>query len=314
MDAAAPTPGKEVLNIPVKKVRTLHEIKKHTSIYLFISPFYILFLVFGLFPILFSLFLSLQSWDGLDTMKFIGFKNFQMLLQDGDFWQAVGNTFTIWFEQTIIMLFLSLVIAFLLNSAFVKLRSVWRFTYFLPNVTSLVAQTVLFYIFFSPKYGTIDYFIQKAGVAPIDWLNSNFWLQISIAIIGIWRWTGYNALIYLAGLQSIPDELYEAAKIDGATTTQSFFRITIPILRPIVLFTVIMSTIGGMQIFTEPQILTGGNGGPGGGGMTMVLYLYNQAFSNHLFGYASAIAWVLFIIILIFSLVNSLIIRRLSSK
>jgi len=296
-----------------KKESTWELIKKNKSIYLFISPFYILFIIFGLFPIVFSLYLSLQSWDGLDTMKFVGLRNFSLLMTDGEFWQSVGNTFIIWIESTVPMLLLALIIAFLLNAAFVKLRGFWRFTFFLPNVTSVVATTVLFGSFFSTKFGVLNWVLGKLGFGSIDWLNNNGWLQVAIAIMIIWRWTGYNAIVYLAGLQAVPEELYEAAKIDGASTTQIFFRITVPMMRPIILFTVILSTIGGMQIFTEPQILTGGTGGPGLGGMTMVLYLYNQAFSSHLFGYSSAIAWVLFLIIIVFSLLNSVLVRRLSN-
>ncbi|GGJ11706.1 cytochrome c biogenesis protein [Alicyclobacillus cellulosilyticus] len=292
---------------------TWRNIRRNWSLYLFISPFYILFFVFGLFPIIFSLVLSFESWDGLDTPRFIGLKNFALLMTDSQFWQSVGNTFIIWVESTIPMLFLALIIAFLLNSAFVKLREFWRFTFFLPNITSVVAEAVLFGAVFAPKFGLLNWVIERFGSPPVDWLDNNFWLQVAIAIMIIWRWTGYNAIIYLAGLQAIPEELYEAARIDGASLTQSFFRITIPLMRPIILFTVIMSTIGGMQIFTEPFVLTGGSGGPGQGGMTMVLYLYNQAFGSHLFGYSSAIGWVLFLIILVFSLFNSILVRRLGT-
>ncbi len=295
-----------------KKAHTWRDIRKHKTIYLFISPFYILFAVFGLFPILFSLFLSFQAWNGLDRMKFIGLENFALLMGDGVFWQSVLNTFIIWLESTIPMLFIALVLAFILNSALVKLRGFWRFAFFLPNVTSIVAEAIIFGSLFATQYGLVNNVLHFFGIPPIDWLNNNVWLQIGIAIMIIWRWTGYNTIIYLAGLQSLPYELYEAAKVDGASMARIFFSITLPLMRPIILFTVIMSTIGGMQVFTEPQILTGGNGGPGQGGLTIVLYLYNQAFNNYLFGYGSAIAWVLFVIILIFSLLNTLIVNRLS--
>nr|WP_245578019.1 sugar ABC transporter permease [Alicyclobacillus herbarius] len=290
------------------------QIKRHRTIYLFISPFYILFAVFGLFPIVFSIFLAFHSWDGLGPMQYVGIKNFELVLTDSQFWQAVLNTLIIWVESTIPMLFFALVIAFLLNSAFVKLRGVWRFSFFLPNITSIVAEAVLFGAYFQTKFGLLNYLLEKLGFGAVDWLNSNFWLQIAIAIMIIWRWTGYNSIIYLAGLQSISEDLYDAARIDGASVTQTFFRITIPLMRPIILFTVIMSTIGGMQVFTEPQVLTNGTGGPGHGGVTMVLYLYNQAFGNHLFGYGSAIGWFLFLIILLLSLLNSLLVNRISKS
>ncbi|MFD1677159.1 carbohydrate ABC transporter permease [Alicyclobacillus fodiniaquatilis] len=293
---------------------TWRRMKKNKSIYLFISPFYILFAVFGLFPIAFSFFLAMQNWDGLSAMKYVGFENFELVLTDGQFWQSVLNTFIIWVESTIPMLFFALVIAFLLNSAFVKLRGFWRFTFFLPNVTSIVAEAVLFGAFFQTKFGILNWVFEKLGFGAVDWLDTNFWLQIAIAILIIWRYTGYNAIIYLAGLQAISDELYDAAKIDGASTRQIFFRITVPMVRPIILFTVIMSTIGGMQVFTEPQILTNGTGGPGHGGVTMALYLYNEAFGTHLFGYGAAIGWFLFLIILLFSLFNSLLVNRIAKS
>jgi cellobiose transport system permease protein len=296
------------------KGETWREIKKNKIIYLLISPFYILFAVFGLFPIAFSFYLAMQKWDGLSPMQYIGFKNFELVLIDGQFWQSVLNTLIIWVESTIPQLFLALVIAFLLNSAFVKFRGFWRFTFFLPNVTSLVAEAVLFGTFFQTKFGILNWIFEKFGLSPVDWLNSNFWLQISISILIIWRWTGYNSIIYLAGLQAISEELYEAAKIDGASTSQIFFRITIPLMRPIILFTVIMSTIGGMQTFTESQVLTNSTGGPGHGGVTMALYLYNEAFGSHLFGYGAAIGWFLFLIVIAFSLLNSLLVNRIAKS
>lgn len=289
-------------------------VRKNKTVYLFISPFYILFAIFGLFPVVFSFYLAMQKWDGLSPMQYIGFKNFELVLTDSQFWQSVLNTFIIWIESTIPMLFFALIIAFLLNSAFVKLRSFWRFAFFLPNVTSIVAEAVLFGAFFQTKFGILNWFLGLLGIHPVDWLNQNFWLQIAIAILIIWRYTGYNSIIFLAGLQAISEEIYDAAKIDGASTRQIFFRITIPMVRPIILFTVIMSTIGGMQIFTEPQVLTNSTGGPGHGGLTMALYLYNEAFGSHLFGYGAAIGWFLFLIILAFSVLNSLLVNRIAKS
>lgn len=290
------------------------EIKKHKSIYLFISPFYILFAIFGLFPIVFSFYLAMQKWDGLSPMQYIGFKNFELVLTDGQFWQSFANTLIIWVEATIPQLFFALIIAFLLNAAFVKFRAFWRFAFFLPNVTSIVAEAVLFGAFFQTKFGILNWVLGQFGIHPVAWLEANFWLQVSVAILIIWRWTGYNAIIYLAGMQAISDDLYDAAKIDGASNRQIFFRITIPMLRPIILFTVIMSTIGGMQSFTESDVLTGGSGGPGHGAQTMALYLYNQAFGAHLFGYGAAIGWFLFIIVVAFSIINSLLVNRIAKS
>jgi cellobiose transport system permease protein len=283
---------------------------KHRAVYTAISPFYILFAVFGIFPILFSLYLSFQKWDGIGEMSFNGFNNFHYMLTDALFWQSVGNTFLIWIYSTIPMLLFAMIIAFLLNSAFVRFRGAYRIAYFLPNVTSIVAVAIIFSTLFANKYGLLNYLLTSIGTKPVEWLNLPFGIHIAIASMVIWRWTGYNAIIYLAGLQSIPNHLYEAAKIDGASTLQSFFRITIPLLRPVILFTVITSTIGGMQLFTEPQVLVGNNGGVGNNGMTIVLYLYREAFVSNHFGYASAVGWGMFVIIVLFSAVNWLITKE----
>lgn len=280
-------------------------LKAHLAPYIMISPFYILFIAFSLFPILFSLYLAFHSWDGLGPMEFVGLRNFRNLLTDDpEFWQSVGNTFVIWFLSTVPQLFAALVIAFLLNAAFMRFKDFYRAVYFLPNITSIVAVAIIFGSFFGSQFGLINGLLQTVGLPRIEWINDPFWVKVAISLMVIWRWSGYNAIIYLAGLQSIPNDLYEAATIDGASRMQQFFSITLPLLKPIILFTVILSTIGGMQLFTEPLILVGNTGGATKGGLTLVLYLYNQAFGNQMFGYASAVAWMLFLIIGIFSFVN----------
>ncbi|GGI46553.1 cytochrome c biogenesis protein [Paenibacillus marchantiophytorum] len=295
--------------------RIWKDIKRNTLVYMGISPFFILFGIFGLFPVLFSFYASFQKWDGIGQMTFIGIDNYKFLISDADFWHSITNTLYIWLLSTIPMLFLALIIAFLLNSAFLRFRTGYRILYFLPNITSIVAVAIVFGTLYSENYGFLNFILHSLGLDEIKWISSPFWVKVTIASMVIWRWTGYNAIIYLAGLQSIPTDLYEAARIDGASMPQSFFRITIPMLRPIILFTVITSTIGGMQVFTESQVLTGNTslGGVGHSAMTMVLYLYQQSFFNHLFGYGSAIAWGMFVIILVFSFINWKIIK-LSEK
>ncbi|WP_041824369.1 carbohydrate ABC transporter permease [Shouchella clausii] len=286
------------------------EIWKKRILYLFISPFFLLFAVFGIFPIFYSLYLSFHSWSGLGEKTFVGLSQFQYLLGDAEFWQAVGNTFAIWFLSSIPMLFFALVIAFLLNLPSLKGRSTYQTMFFITNVTSIVAVAIIFETIFSNQYGLMNYLLSLIGIAPLEWLNSGFLVKVVIASMVVWRFVGYNAIIYLAGLQNIPKTLYEAAIIDGANKTQIFFRITIPLLRPIILFTVIMTTIGSMQIFTEPQILLGNSGGVGGAGMTMTLYMYNEGFLNNQFGYASAVSWAMFIIIALFSLINWKLVQK----
>lgn len=309
-----PVEHKPVPKHPKSQDRLSAQIWKHRKEYLAISPFYILFAIFGLFPIAFSMFLSFQKWDGIGEMTYNGLGNYQFMLTDPEFWRAVGNTLLIWIYSTIPMLFIALVVAFLLNASFVRFRTFFRIGYFLPNVTSLVAVAIVFGTVFSNNYGLLNYMLSLLGLNSIEWLNKTWGIQLAISVMVIWRWAGYNAIIYLAGLQSIPTVLYEAAKIDGASGIQSFFKITIPNLRPIILFTVITSTIGGMQIFTEPQVLVGNDGGVSGGGMTIVLYLYREAFVNNYFGYGAAVGWGMFLLIAIFSIVNWKMVQGSSSN
>ncbi|WP_211747312.1 sugar ABC transporter permease [Paenibacillus sp. Marseille-Q4541] len=301
--------------LPVPPKRQLgREIWKNRAVYTAISPFYLLFAIFGLFPIGFSLYLAFHKWDGIGEMTYNGFNNFSYMLTDPEFWQAVGNTFMIWIYSTIPMLFFALVVAFLLHAPFVRFKTFFRIGFFLPNVTSIVAVSIIFAALFSNNYGVLNYVLGLFNIPLVAWLDVPWGIKVAISSMVIWRWTGYNAVIYLAGLQSIPTTLYEAAKIDGATGIQSFFRITIPLLRPVILFTVITSTIGGMQLFTEPQILLGNDGGTGGAGMTIVLYLYRESFINNYFGYGATVGWGMFLIIALFSFINWKVVQGTSSK
>lgn len=284
--------------------------KKNKGAYILISPFFLTFLVFGVFPVFFSIYLALSSWDGIGTMEFVGLRNFEYLMTDPLFWKSILNTLIIWFASTLPMIILALVVAFLLNSAFVKFSGVYKTLYFLPNVTAIVAVAIIFGVIFAPSYGLINYFVTSLGFNAIDWHNDSVGVKVAISAMIIWRWTGYNAIIFLAGLQKISGDLYEAARIDGANSFEIFTKITIPLLKPVLLFVVITSTIGGMQTFVEPQLLVGNSGGAGGGGLTIVLYLYQQAFVKNLYGYGSAIAIGLFVIIMLFSLINWKFIQR----
>jgi cellobiose transport system permease protein len=283
--------------------RRPNALRKFWPQYLSVAPFYVLFLVFGLFPLVFSIYLSFTDWDGMGSMKFVGLAQYQYLITDTRFWNAVGNTFIIWFISTIPMLFLALVIAFLLHQN-IRFKRFYRVAYFIPNVTSMVAMAIVFGSVFSDSFGLINSALTAIGASEVPWLSSPWGIKVTIAAMVIWRWTGYNSIIYLAGLQAIPTELYESARVDGAGSFQIFTRITIPMLRPVILFTVITSTIGGLSLFTEPQVLLGDTGGPGEAGMTIVLYQYYQAFNQFDFGYGAAIAWALFIIAVIFAIIN----------
>lgn len=271
--------------------------------YVAISPYFILFLVFGLAPIIFSIYISFHEWDGIGAMKFVGLAQYRYLFTDPDFWHSILTTLIIWVVNTVPMLTLALVLAFALHST-VRYKGFYRIAYFVPNITSMVAMAIVFGSLFASQAGLLNSALEWMHASGVPWLTNPWAIKISVAIMITWRWVGYNAIIYLAGLQAIPADVYEAAKVDGASTIQTFLRVTVPMLRPVILFTVITSTIGGLQIFTEPQVLLGDTGGPDNAGQTIVLYLYEHAFVNNQFGYGAAVAWALFLLILVFSVIN----------
>ncbi|SDS49494.1 carbohydrate ABC transporter permease [Actinoplanes derwentensis] len=284
--------------------------------YLAISPFYLLFTVFLLGPTLFSLYLAFHRWDGIGEMQYVGLDQFRFLIEDATFWLSVRNTLVIWVLSTVPMLFFALVLAALLNNT-KRLVGFYRVALFIPNITSVVAVAIVFGALFANNSGLVNITLQGLGLSGVPWLTDPWAIKVVIAMLMTWQWTGYNALIYLAGMQSIPSELYEAAKIDGAGPVRAFLSITIPMLRPIILFTVVVSTITGMQSFTEPQVLFGNNsavnansGGPGQAGLTMVLYFYRTAFGQNDYGYGAAIAWAVFLIVMVFTILNWRLVQR----
>ncbi|MFC5647880.1 carbohydrate ABC transporter permease [Paenibacillus solisilvae] len=236
-------------------------------------------------------------------MQSVGFNNFVYMFKDPSFWQVLINNVAIWLLANGPMLVIALVVAFVINMSIVKFKGIFRIAYFLPNITAMVAVVIIFQSMFGNEYGLINYFLEKLGLDKIAWFNSSAGVRVVIAAMIGWRYMGYNAVIFLSGLQRIPKDLYEAANLDGATTFQTFTKITIPMLRPIILFSVMMSTIGGFQIFTEPQVLAG-NQSPYPGSDTIVLYMFREGFIYQNYGYAAAVSWVLFIIIGIISVLN----------
>ncbi|WP_328859821.1 carbohydrate ABC transporter permease [Streptomyces sp. NBC_00306] len=298
---------------PRSKARS---VLRHWRLYAAISPFYLIFLAFGLIPVGFSLYLSFHRWDGLGSMEFAGLAQYRYLLSDTQFWNALGNTLVIWAMATFPMLFLALLVAVMINSA-KRLTSFYRFAFFVPNVTSVVAVAIVFGSVFSTNFGLVNAVLQGLGLDPVAWLQTPWSIKVSIAALMSWQWVGYNAIIFLAGLQTIPGELYEAARVDGANPVQTFFRITVPLMRPVILFTLVVSTVTGLQSFSEPQVLlsTTSNtstfaGGPDNAGQTMVLYFFQQSFDNNDFGYGAAVAWGIFLVVVIFSIVNWRLVAR----
>ncbi|WP_248736138.1 carbohydrate ABC transporter permease [Neobacillus rhizosphaerae] len=262
------------------------------------GPAFLLILIFTVYPVISSFILSFQEVRGIEK-SFVGFSNYSRLFHDPVFYKSLLNTFQILIVQVPIMLTLSLLIAAGLHSSMLKGKAFFRISYFMPAITALVAASIVFMILLDEHFGIVNYFLSFVGVDSIPWLTTPFWAKVSVIIVMTWRWTGYNMVIFLAGLQNIPSELYEAASIDGAGKVKQFFLITIPQLKPVFIFTVVMSTIGTLQLFDEPFILT--NGGPNSATMTITLYLYETGFKFFEFGYASAIAYVLVLITAIIS-------------
>ena len=282
--------------------------------YLLLSPFLGLFAVFGIFPLGFSLYLAFQSWEptsGLGAMQFVGFDNYRFALQDEWFWKSLRNTAWLALASGVPQHLVAIPLACFIQASFKRLRNGLVGAYFMPYITSTVAISILFSSLFSTDFGLINAGLQAlgralaslpglGGLAPggtIDWLNDPDRIKPAISMVVFWRYLGFNLVLYLAALQTIPADIYEAATMDGAGRFQQFFFITLPSLKPMIFFGVTLSVIGGLQLFEEPFILTGGRGGSDQSGMTTAIYLYRMAFDFNDFGAASAMSWLLFVLV-----------------
>ncbi|MGB4658795.1 MAG: sugar ABC transporter permease [Mobilitalea sp.] len=291
----------------MKKKSFLRTLKDNRVAYVYIAPFYILFAIFGLFPMAAGFLLSFFRWDGLGTMHFLGLTNYINLFKDTLFWKALSNTLFIGIIAHIPILLGGLVLAYLLNSKLVKGKNIFKTIYFMPMVTSSVAITIIFQNLFGNNYGLINYFVQMFGGEPINWLGGNGSLiRVAVIVMFAWKWIGWNMVIYLAGMQGINNDVYEAASIDGASNYRIVVNIVIPLLKPIILFTLIQSSIGMFNLFTEAFVLTGNNwgGGSNNGGLTLMMYLLNKApQGGNAYGYASSLAYVITLMIICISIV-----------
>ena len=279
------------------------EIYKARWPYLFISPFYILFLIFGIYPILFSLYLSFTEWKGLGAIKFVGLQNFELLFRDKLFWHSMTNGVILFFMYVPIMTFMALVLAMILNSKRVHGFRFFRTLLFIPYIMNIVAAGFTFRLLLNQKYGLVNALLEIFNIPPVPWLESVWGGRVSLCLLVIWAWLGYNMVLMLAGLQTIPSELTEAALIDGASSTQAFFYITIPLMRPVILFSVVLSTMGSFNLFSEIYNLTNG-GGPVNATITPVIVIFNEAFRDFRLGYASAMAYMYFIILFVLTLLQ----------
>jgi multiple sugar transport system permease protein len=284
--------------------RTALRLSPKWAPYVLISPFLILFAVFGVFPLGFSLFLAFQSWEptsGLAAMEFVGLSNFSFALGDAWFWKSLKNTLWLALASGVPQHLVAIPLAAFIHARFTRGRDAVVGFYFLPYITSSVAIAILFSSLFSTDYGIVNAALRGLlapfGFTGIDWLNQPAAIKPAVAIIVFWRYVGFNLVLYLAALQTIPKDLYEAATMDGAGRLQQFWNITLPSLKPMIFFGVTLSVIGGLQLFEEPFILTNGKGGSDQAGMTAAVYLYRMAFEFNDMGGASAMSWLLFIFV-----------------
>jgi multiple sugar transport system permease protein len=295
----------------VRKVR--HD--NHTAAaWLFLAPAMTAIAVFFVVPVLSAFIMSLTDFDvyalgDLSVVRFMGFHNYVRILETPLFWTALKNTFYFVLVGGPLSVAASLGAALMVNSKLARFKSFFRTVYFLPVVTSLVAVAVVWRYLYHPAHGLLNLFLSWFGVAPIDWLGNPAIAMPAIIILAVWKNFGYNMLIFIAGLQNIPDDLYEAARIDGAGAWRQFVDITIPMLAPTTVFVVMITIIGYFQLFAEPYVMT--EGGPMNATTSIVLMMYEQGFRWWNMGFAAAIAFVLFVVILFFSLVQMLIQRRL---
>ena len=305
--------------------------------YVYIAPFFVLFAAFGLFPLVYTAWISLHRYKLGSSMSWVGLDNYTWLLSNPGFYNALWKTITIGVLSTVPQLLLALGLAHLLNYR-LRGRTFLRVAMLMPYATSVAAATLVFALIFGRDAGVVNGLLGVVGIDPVDWRNGDWTAQIALSVIVIWRWTGYNALIYLAGMQSISSDLYEAAALDGANRWQQFLHVTLPGLRPTILFTVVVSTIGALgslllegrtvrltgqefrnsstigasQLFGEPLLFGGGqaNGGPVNQYQTLGLYMYQQGWQFGQLGRAAAVAWVMFVLIIGLVLLNTRLARR----
>lgn len=285
--------------------------------YYFIAPFIITFVIFSVYPVLRTLFLSFTNYKGYGTADFIGFKNYTRVIGDKFFWRSLLNTLRIWGVNIVLQLGIAFILTVVFSDIKYRIRglSVFRAVFYLPNIIAATSVAFLFKTLLDWRYGSVNQMLAMVGVNasdPINWLGDSAYAPYVIAVIGAWMWFGNSFILLMAGVQGIPKDYFEAASIDGAGRWKTFSKITIPLLKPILLYVGITSLIGGLQMFDLPFLISGGTAGnPSGSLQTVIMYLYKFGFEvgTHQVGYAAAIAYTLFAIILVVSIVQFRLMR-----
>ncbi|QFZ21395.1 carbohydrate ABC transporter permease [Saccharothrix syringae] len=288
----------------------LARLDRRVTPYLLVAPFFVLFGAFGLYPAARTAWMSLYDWDLLDgPVAFTGWANYAALFADPGFYRALANTASIFVAATVPQLLCALGVAALLDRP-LRGSAVWRAVVLLPNVVPVVAVALVFAQLFGRDQGLVNWVLSGFGADPVDWRAHAWSAHLGVAVMVAWRWTGYNALLYLAAMRAVPRELHEAAELDGASRWRAFRSVTLPSIRPTLLFTAVVATIGGFQLFTEPTLFGGADGGADRQFQTLVMYLYEAGFERFDAGYAAAVSWVLFALCAVLALVNAALLRR----
>lgn len=281
-----------------------YRVKQGRYGYLFVAPFLVAFLVFGLYPVIYTIYLSFQKWDGLAAIKPIGWKNFIRLLSDKVFYLSLWNSLRIWIINFIPQMLTALILSAIFTFNKIKGMGFFRAAFYLPNLITAASIGLLFNLLFNGDKSVANYILVDLNIpgAPFQFFNSEAFTSGLVSYIQWWMWFGYTTVIIMAGITTIDTNVYDAALVDGATKTQTYIHVTLPLIKPTLVYLTITSLIGGMQLFDVPATLSNGNGDPRKAVLTTSMYLYNQGFKNHNYGYAAAISTGLFVIIGILSI------------
>lgn len=290
----------------------LRRIRENRSFYLMVSPFFVLFAVFGLFPMLAALYLGFTHWDGLRAPRFVGLQNYVNIVGSPAFGQTVFNTVYVWLGSTVLTVGIAFVLAYLINEYVLLGRSLLRMVFLLPLLVAPAVVAIITGVLFSTNAGLLTAFMRLLTgdeTWTYEWLASAGWLKPIIIFMIVWRFLGFHLVLFVAGLQTVPRELYEAARVDGASGVSVFRNVTVPLMLPVVFFSATSSTVGAFQLFDEPWVLTGGTPGPEGSAEVLGTLLYRTGFVEFRLGTASALSWIIFALIAVFTVVNSRLLR-----
>ena len=290
-------------------------VRANRTFYFAVAPFFSIFLIFSVFPVAFSFYLGFNEWDGFSDPRFVGFENYARALADPVFQKAIWNTLYLWFWSTLFTVGLALALAVLINEYVVFAKNYFRIVFLLPLLVAPAIAAIILRVFFTSNGGLVNLLVGAASGTPsyFNWLASEFWIKPLVTLLVIWRWTGWHMIIFLAGLQAIPRDIYEVARMDGVGRWAIFSRITIPLLLPSLAFSLITATLGGLQMFDEPYVLTQGQGGTDNSATTLGMYLYATAFTQFNFGLGSAVSWYIFAAVVALTVAHRTLTRRVGT-